>query len=377
MSRTRNLTVSALLLLSGIASVQAGFAPEREEQAGHIAPDASHFRPTNVELIPPAWLDTPAADSPVGRDALVSDGRPRETLPSDFGAGRAGGGTNHRGRNVAAARIPFFDDFEHRTIGASWRVDGMTRSELSSFAGPFATEPQFLDLETQEQMGYIVEFDLYLLAPGDAGCTFDIEADGVVLYQESFAALGELAELNGAGQVPVVRGARMGFIATSGITELTFTSTGDAGQLWGIDNVRIEIDPTLTLSEMGEDAAGGGGGMDSASPHKSKSHRKPGARVRANRGGRGGSSGGVTPPDFSDLFDDDPVDEPVLDDTSVSDPGTPSTPSTPDRRPPIGDNPTQGTTPEDPMPPDGPDAPAPGSATMLLLGGAAFMRRRR
>ncbi len=379
MSHAHMISVSALLLLSGFVSVEGGLKePDLEQGAAFLAATPDDFADRSAAELAPARLDAPLTTDDTLREPMLNEARAPEDLRElTLAPGRESSLTNWRGRRVAPARVPYFDDFEHRMIGAEWRVGGTSRSELSSFAGPFTTAPQFLDLETVDQMGYIVEFDLYIIEPGDAGCTFAIEVDGVVMFEESFAALDELAQPVGARQVPVVRGARMAFIATNEVTELMFGSVGDAGQSWGIDNVRIEVDPSVTLAGLGEESEYTGGGAGGSQPrNKAASKPRRGAKVRGSRGGRGGSSSsGLIPPDFSDLIDDEmPEDEIVDDFNPTTDPAPPSTPDRP-TIPLTPENPTQGMTPEDP--PGDPDVPAPGSAVLLLMSGAAAFRRRR
>jgi len=210
------------------------------------------------------------AREPVLMGALHADaGAPAGpgTVPvaAELTSGSAEEGTelDFEGKAVIAAPTKYFQDFEDGTVAREWDVAKLSdMDKFGRFAGPFRNSTQVLHVKCDVDVPYVVTFDLLFIAAdlGDpeASDKFVVSFDGQPLMEDRFGTLRERNQkFNGERpdfDKDIYKQVSLTFTPKgSGIVTLKFRSEAfglPGGEVWGLDNVHIDVAPKQTLGEL-------------------------------------------------------------------------------------------------------------------------------
>ncbi len=164
--------------------------------------------------------------------------------------------------SVSPADVPYFTDFESG-VGPEWNsTTTETNATLSTFLGRFNKTPVSIELNTVIGETYTLEFNLYAIDSWNPSGTttydaFAVQVDGADVFEESFSqrtgsyppTFPNPPESQGnygysSSYEEGVYDITVSFVATLGITKITFVDTLDedlSNESTGIDNVSVGL----------------------------------------------------------------------------------------------------------------------------------------
>lgn len=177
---------------------------------------------------------------------------------------------NYRGEEVHPAMVPYFNDFESGERGMEWEHKSSVASidAYTSFVGPLRRAEQVLHVRTKPNETYALQLDLYLIGfsddvPDERTGMFTVLIDGAPVIEQTFGSFRNLSDDEEGQQADapvdaphngqIIRGVETRFTATSEVAEIVIkgnTGPGFGTGSWGFDNVLVDEAPETNLGSF-------------------------------------------------------------------------------------------------------------------------------
>jgi MYXO-CTERM domain-containing protein len=263
-----------------------------------------------------------------------------------------------------------------------------TLESYSSFVGPLRRAEQVVHVRTEPNQAYALELDLYLIGfsesvPNERTGMFTVLVDGAPVIEQTFGSFRDLngdddeknsdESINSPRNGHIIRGVQTRFTASSDVAEIVIkgnTGPGFGTGSWGFDNVLIDEAPETNLGSFSTADFTGDAEFTAfnQTPQRLNTQalqRNPGVDrlpdPRPFKATRGRSNPFFDLQAFLEELLEDLEDEEMMDEEEMMEDM-------------MDDEEDEGEDQED-MPDE--NVPAPGPASLLMLGAAAGLRRRR